>query len=296
VKRNQSAIGKVSDAWIQIEVCADKSRWDVISNRLFEMGAEGVEERVNSLVASFPQRKWEEGKSAWEQYLKDTATDLGEISYRLVEIPSEDWKNKWKEFYKPGPIGERFFLIPIWKKGLLIPDSRIPLWVDPGQAFGTGWHESTQLCIEHLEKILKGPSGTDAIRCVDVGTGTGILSVCAYHLGVRKITAIDVDSEAVSVANENFILNRCEGIDVSDLPIAQLEGSHELVLANILLETHLELLPHYVRLLSKNGDLVLSGLLEEQRKEIGEAIKKNGLQVESEATKGEWLAMRLKFK
>ncbi|MCB0419278.1 MAG: 50S ribosomal protein L11 methyltransferase, partial [Bdellovibrionales bacterium] len=202
-------------------------------------------------------------------------------------VVREEWAEKWKEFFQPQALGEQFFLIPKWRRQEGLAADRIPIVLDPGMAFGTGLHESTRLCVELLETVV---NAAEPPRVLDAGTGSGILAIVAYKLGARAITAVDVDPVAVEVAKENCAENNCPGIDFKVCSADHVTGEFDIIVANILLEAHLQSLRAYRERLRTGGKLILSGLLVSQRETIRAALLANGFLTVTFLEQGEWLS------
>jgi len=271
---------------------------EAIVNRLFELGAEGVDESQAAVSGEIVGFFDEKAMSTVPGELKEYLNSLGElfpespsIELRINTLPDENWSEKYKEFFEPQPMGSRFYLLPVWRRDAPVPERRIPLLMEPGQAFGTGLHPTTQLCVGLIERALKAHPRPEKVRMLDVGTGTGILSVVAAKLGVTSITATDIDPLAVEASKDNFVLNSCADIEVSDTPITKLSGPFDLIVSNILLETHKELWPSYARLLRPGGQIILSGLLTQQKEDIDRLVQEDGFLLELAESRQEWLAL-----
>ena len=163
--------------------------------------------------------------------------------------------------------------------------------MEPKQAFGTGLHPSTQLSVELLEDVVPRMNQRQG-SCLDVGTGSGILAIVASKLGVSHIVVMDKDPVALSVAEENFILNGCPGIRVWKKPWVHL-GVFNLVVSNITSDTHVELLPMYQKVLVSGGKLILSGVLDSEKEGLVQKVKERGFHFEYSAKKEEWVALVL---
>ena len=206
------------------------------------------------------------------------------ISRKIVE--ECDWTEQWRKSYTSFPIGNDFFIIPSWVNAPC-PDDRLPIRIDPGQAFGTGTHETTQLTIEALERWVE-PDQT----VLDVGTGSGILALASRLLGAQRVIACDIDAVAMHVATTNIerndqedILAFCGSVDCVH------DGSVDLLLANLNAELIIELFSEFIRIVQPHGLAIFSGILNEQREEIIEAIKHHHFRIHEEITRGEWLVM-----
>jgi ribosomal protein L11 methyltransferase len=219
---------------------------------------------------------------------------LPEIQYRTVQ--QTDWSESWKQHYQPIAIGKRLMVIPAWLES---PEpSRIAVRIDPGMAFGTGTHPTTQLCLELLEghfQHLDIPAG----QVIDVGCGSGILSVAALKLGAGQALAVDIDEEAISASVENAQLNGVEaGLEVGLGSVGEIrQGKFSIrkapmVLANILAPVIIRLLDEGLgALLIPQGSLILSGILAEQAGDVEAALGKHGLRVVIRRQIGDWVAL-----
>ena len=201
----------------------------------------------------------------------------------------EDCTREWRKAYTSLSIGDRFQVVPSWEKGEGIESGRIVLDIDPGLAFGTGAHETTQLVLESLENF---EIGTGAL--VDLGTGSGILTIAAAKLGFAVEAACDVDADALHVARENLHRN---GVGVP-LFVGSIDalctGCAHLVLANLTCDVIRSLLGEIRRILVPGGVAVLSGILDSQRDALKAPIRVEGFQIQSELQRGEWIAMKVR--
>jgi len=208
-------------------------------------------------------------------------------------VQEQDWSQTWKQHYRPIPIGKRLVVVPAWLES---PDpGRIAIRMDPGMAFGTGTHPTTQLCLELLEAYLP----EDAAAVIDVGCGSGILAVAALKLGVRAALGVDIDPEAVQAAQANAELNGvAERLEVKLGSAAEISGGNTslkkapLVLANILAPVIIRLLDDGLAdLLDPGGVLVLSGILDEQAGEVEGALEAHGLVFLERRQIADWVAI-----
>ena len=230
------------------------------------------------------------------QRLEEALWHLGSIQplpeALFTPIADQNWMEAWKEHYKPIPVGEKLIIVPAWLES---PDAtRIPIRIDPGMAFGTGTHPTTQLCLELLEKYIQ--PGMDVI---DVGCGSGILSIGALKLGAGRALAVDIDQAAVDATRENADANAINsGLLVSLGSLDELlSGKFEfqqapLVLANILASILIRLIEDGIgKLVSRNGLLILSGILEEQVENIVQVSAKHGFKLLEKRQIGDWVAL-----
>lgn len=205
----------------------------------------------------------------------------------------EDWNENWRKGFSSFPIGRGIEVVPSWDEPS--PDSgRRVLSIDPGLAFGTGTHETTQLVLECLEDRVDTGEVRAATTVVDVGTGSAILAIAAAKLGFPRVRACDIDPDAVHVARKNAEKN---GVD---LPLwigsaaSVRAGTADLVLANITAATIVELLPDLVRLLAPGGSMILSGILDVQETLVRDAIGAAGLEAVERRGRGEWIALGIR--
>ncbi len=219
-------------------------------------------------------------------------------SYRSVQ--ERDWAEAWKQHYSPILIGERLVIVPAWLENPA--PHRVAVTLDPGMAFGTGTHPSTQLCLEWLESLLSTPKPPELSpyrTLIDVGCGSGILSIAAVKLGIPKVLAVDIDAIAVRSCAENAQANGVrESIQIGLGSVAQIRQGEfslrqaDIVVANILAPVILELFEQGLGdLVSPTGAMILSGILSDQRGEIEAALKKNGFGKVFQRQQGDWVAL-----
>jgi ribosomal protein L11 methyltransferase len=196
-----------------------------------------------------------------------------------------DWLKKWRETLAPFPVGAHFFVIPDSSKLISAPVNRLPIYLEPGMAFGTGSHETTQLCLESLETELLPGS-----LCFDVGTGSGILAIAAAKLGARKIVACDPDPIAIQIAKVNSSRNRCASRIKWVLGEAKDIGKSkcDILVANLTFEIIEQELFDFESKLKKGATLILSGLLKSQADTINQLIKSTRLVSKARIDRGEW--------
>ena len=258
--------------------------------QLWELGATGLEERDHTtlvrppadghvlVVASFPDDA--AARHAWSELRVDYESDL---SY----VPHEDWATEWRRGFGAQRIGKRLLLHPSWETVEATPKD-VVLTVDPENAFGSGDHETTRLVLRVLEARLSGGE-----RILDVGCGSGILSIAALRLGAEAAIAIDIEEAAVAVTRRNAALNAVSaGIDVSTQPLAEIGGSYDIVLANIEKRVLVQMSDDLRARVAPGGLLVLSGILRGERDEILAAY--SAMELEASLEEGEWLAFVLR--
>ncbi|MDO5016480.1 MAG: 50S ribosomal protein L11 methyltransferase [Eubacteriales bacterium] len=212
-------------------------------------------------------------------------------------VKEEDWANNWKSYYEPLALSPRLTVCPSW---IDYPDARpeeIVIRIDPGQAFGTGYHESTEISAFFLDQLQKHkPDFTTQARALDLGTGSGILAIFMARLGVPEIEAIDIDPQAVATAKENFSFN---GLDWSDQPqagtlsvytgeLADTRGEFDLIVANLIASLHLDLAAAYREKLRPEGRIILSGIIDERMPAVRKKMAEVGLILEEAHYKRGW--------
>ena len=211
----------------------------------------------------------------------------------MENVEDADWENNWKQFYKPMEIGERLLVVPEWEQAQ--EDGRVKLVLNPGLTFGTGSHATTRLCLTALEKHITGGQ-----TVLDLGCGSGILSIAALLLGADRAVACDIDEKCMDVAYENAALNGVGrdrytvrwGDVVTDQALRQeLGGPYDVVVANIVADV-IKALASTVRPLVKEGGIFLcSGIIDTRAHEVEEALVKNGLTVTRRREKNGWVAL-----
>ena len=249
-----------------------------------EMLDEGVRVRAwlpddNELAAR--KQQLEEGLWHLSQIQPFPEPDL-----RFVE--EEPWEVSWKEHYQPLEIGQRLQILPSWMEPE--DDARIPIFLEPGMAFGTGAHTTTRHCLEALERLV-----TDGISVADLGCGSGILAITAARLGASEVVALDIDAQAVALAQENAQRNGVgDRVKVLEGSLAELRSVYEdhtfeLIVANIRASVLEDLIQSGISQdLTAGGQIVMSGILEEQLDSILEKAKSGGLQTEQVMQTGDW--------
>ena len=238
------------------------------------------------------------------QKLEESLYYLGRIqplpaaAYR--QIADQNWMEAWKQHYKPIRIGQRLVIIPAWMDS---PDpNRIAIKIDPGMAFGTGTHPTTQLCLELMEKTINDirVSNTE-FRVIDVGCGSGILSIAALKLGTKQALGVDIDAGSIENARENAAANRVG--DELMLALGTVDEIRKrqfafdrapLVLANILAPVIVRLFEAGLAdLVEENGTIILSGILQEQESRVFEAGQAKGLRMNDRKQMGDWVALSM---
>ncbi len=236
-----------------------------------------------------------DGHAQLEQYTHG----LG-FEHTVTPLSDNDWAYSWQKYYKPLTIGDRLYVVPEWERDKPVPEGRSPLYLNPGLTFGTGSHASTQLCLEGVEAhTLPGRS------VLDLGCGSGILSIAALCLGASHAVAVDIDPKAVDVAYENAALNGIgkdrytvmAGNVIADRALAArlARERYHLVLANIVADVIIPLSAQVPALLEQDGVFLCSGIIDIRADEVQAALEKNGLHVVRRREKNGWVALEARL-
>jgi ribosomal protein L11 methyltransferase len=273
---------------LSVDVPAEQAEHAVIV--LFELGAEGVEERdestlasgsapgMTTLVASFAERA-----------LAEQAAGALEDSWspRVAEIVGDAWRDEWKKHFAPFRLTATVTIVPPWQVYSPSEPSEIVLELEPGRAFGTGLHPTTALVAREMEVLAHEWAGGAVL---DVGTGSGILALVSVKLGAARARAIDIDPDAVATTLENARRNGLDRrIEADGCPLASVTGVYHLVVANIEAAVLVEMAPHLQERMGDGGFLILSGILVEQREAVKRAFAE--LELAREPVDGEWTAL-----
>lgn len=228
------------------------------------------------------------------------ATDMGNaygrLEAELSNIREEDWANNWKQYFKPIRVGQKLVIKPSWEE-LDDAQDRIILEIDPASSFGTGQHHTTRLCLELLEKSMKAG---DTI--LDLGCGSGILSIGAMLLGAESAVAVDIEENSATTAKENAVKNNipddkyttyCGNI-ITDTALAdKIDGKYNIIVANIVADVLIAMKDFFARYLADDGVLIISGIIEIRMNEVVEAVESAGFKMtESNISEG-WVAVKL---
>ena len=230
---------------------------------------------------------------------KDPQKRLGSLELTVAALPDTDWSESWKDNYPPQVIGEKLIVLPYW---LASNDTqgRLPVILDPGLTFGTGAHPSTQMVMEAMEQTVK-PGAV----CVDLGSGSGILSIAALRLGAKSAIGVDIDPKAEDIARENCGYNGFEtpaftaltGNVLTDKPLMDrlCAQRFDVVLVNIVADVIVALSPVLPRLMDENSKLICSGILDNRLDDVTVALEKAGLTVVNVRQKEQWRCVEVKL-
>ena len=312
--------------WLQIKIITNNQGIEAVSASLMNLGISGIEISDKEDFKEFLENNrkyWDYVDETLEElktadttitlYLENTAEgkktlseisdameilgtqdDYGTLEILVSEMRDEDWSENWKKYFKPIKIGEKVVIVPEWEE-YENREKRTVFKVNPGMSFGTGSHESTQMCIEELEKHLK--SGD---KILDLGCGSGILSVIGLLLGAGEAVAVDIDPMAVETAYKNLELNSLSkdiyhgfaGDVTSDKKLySQIEGKYDIVLANIVADVIIALSKTVPLFMHENSAFICSGIINERSDEVRGALENAGLIIEEVRQRGEWTAI-----
>ena len=311
--------------WSEISIHTTNEAVEPISNILHEAGASGVviedpfeltkerEDRFGEIYQLNPDDYPEEGViikaylpvnsflGETVEAIKDSINnlilyniDIGLNKVTISEVNEEEWATAWKKYYNPVKISERFTIVPTWEEYTPVSSDELIIELDPGMAFGTGTHPTTVMCIQALEKTVK--AGDEVI---DVGTGSGVLSIAAAMLGAEHIRAYDLDDVAVTQARLNAKLNKVH----SKIEIVQnnlLDGakgnSADIVVANILAEVILRFTDDAAKVTRSGGRFIASGIIQQKKEQVKDALLLAGFEIVETMMMEDWVALIAKKK
>ena len=293
---------KLRKSWLLVSLHVPEALMEAVSNFLMEQGAAGIEEdgegqEGGRLKAYFLRDgREEEVLRALRRYLKSVQAIQPEISQAKIEtvtIPEQDWGEKWKRYFKPFHVASKVVVRPPWSS-FRSRKNEVSIVINPGMAFGTGTHATTKLCIRALEKALR----KKGLSVLDVGTGSGILSILAGRMGAGEVLGVDTDEVAVEVARENVKQNQVSDlVTVRKGSIGHIRRQFDVVLANIDLRGLRRMRQALVRHLKRKGLLVLSGLLEGEGHRLRQYYMETGqLRWARSTQEGEWVCLTFQKK
>ncbi|MBP5185032.1 MAG: 50S ribosomal protein L11 methyltransferase [Lachnospiraceae bacterium] len=327
--------------WQKIDIETTSEAEDIIVAELEDMGVEGIEISDNVPISEEDRQKMfidilpelpKDDNTAHVTFYADSEkpvaetvqkvkemlsrisqfVDAGKCEVTVGETKDADWINNWKEFFKPFRVDENIVIKPSWEELTEERPGDIVIEIDPGTAFGTGSHETTRLCIQNIRKYLN-----TGATVLDVGTGSGILSVIAKKLGAGVVTGVDIDPNAVKTAEENTELNgiksdsdvtspgffenawkksenRIDYLTGNILGSAQFRdklGKYDLVVANILADVIIPLSEVVRDCMNKDGVFISSGIINTKEDEVRAALEKNGFRIACIARMGDWVSI-----
>ncbi|MBS6161874.1 MAG: 50S ribosomal protein L11 methyltransferase [Blautia sp.] len=321
--------------WKKFRIKTKTEAEDIIISTLYDIGLEGAQiednvpltamEKEQMFVDILPQMQEDDGTAYLSFFVEETeegalllngeskkeeeilATvkeeldslrdflDIGEGSIAVDETEDIDWINNWKQYFKQFYVDD-ILIIPSWEEVKEEDKDRMIIHIDPGTAFGTGMHETTQLCIRQLKKYV-----TEDTEMLDVGTGSGILSIVALKLGAKHAVGTDLDPCAVPAVEENKEVNEIPVQDfdmmigniIDDKEVQDAVGyeKYDIVAANILADVLVPLTPVIVNQMKKGGIYITSGIIDQKEETVVKAVKDAGLEVLEVTYQGEWVSV-----
>jgi ribosomal protein L11 methyltransferase len=272
---------------------APEEELELVAADLFDQGALGVElqDHATQAMPGTPALPDGRGRAvAHFEHRLEALEAAQAFGGEVVEIAEQDWSVSWRAHHKPMRVGPRSWVHPPWEKPRSLA-GEVEIAIDPGMAFGTGSHPTTSLCLERTDELLLEKPGADLL---DVGTGSGVIALLARRLGARRVVGTENDAVALKAAAKGAELNGIAGVEwllVEDP--AEVPGTFEIVIANILLNTLVELAPAIAAKVAPGGRLVLSGLLSHQGDDAERAYTAQGLRAVARREREGWLRVEL---
>lgn len=311
--------------WRKLSLNTTTEAVDLVSNMLYDLGVEGIEiedkvsitpeEKKQMFIDYLPELGPDDGKAILSFYIEDKEytrelmnqiitgleelaehVDIGDGTIEMSHTQDEDWINNWKEFFKPFRVDESIVIKPTWEEYDQVDEQELVIEIDPGTAFGTGSHETTKLCILGLKKHMIQDS-----KVLDVGCGSGILSILALKLGAKSVLGTDIDPNAITATCQNAEVNNIvsdtltvmSGNIIEDEILQEKVGyeEYDMVVANILADVIIPLSGVVKKHLKPGGLFITSGIIHTKRKEVEESILANGFQIVEIKAIGEWVSI-----
>ena len=310
--------------WNKFRLKTTTEAEDIVSSMLADLGIEGVEiedkipltesDKEQMFVDILPEIEPDDGVAYLSFYLEEEAdteavlanvkkeleemsayVNVGECTIEESETEDVDWVNNWKKYFHPLEVGEKILIKPEWEE-LKDNTDRIVFNINPGMSFGTGGHYTTQLCIETLEKYIK-----PGVKVLDLGCGSGILSIISLLLGADSAFAIDIDPNAVDIAYQNAGMN---DVDISKYTVKAgdiitntelqneiAQNEYDVVVANIVADVIIALAPKAREYMKKGGVFITSGIIEDRVDDVKAALEKCGFEIDSIKQRKDWVSI-----
>lgn len=305
--------------WSELSIHTTNDAVEAISNILHEAGASGVviedsdelareRENVFGEIYSLNPDDFPVDGVRVKAYLAETSflletveeiklainnlqkfnIDIGHNVVTVQEVDEEDWATAWKKYYHPVKISNRFTIVPTWEDYERVNTDELIIELDPGMAFGTGTHPTTVMCLQALEKTVQPDSSI-----IDVGTGSGVLSIGAAKLGASKIHALDLDEVAVKSAIENITLNKVEDIVrvTHGNLLDNVNEQVDIVVANILAEIIMTFTEDAFSIVKDGGLFITSGIIATKKEDVRESLQQAGFEIEEVMMMEDWVTI-----
>lgn len=310
--------------WNKVRLKTTTEAEDIVSSMLMDLGVQGVQiedkipltplDKERMFVDILPETDVDDGVAYISFYLEEEGkveqvlskareelkemsayVDVGECTFEESQTEDLDWINNWKQYFHQFYVDD-ILIIPSWEDVKPEDNGKMIIHIDPGTAFGTGMHETTQLCIRQLRKFVTGQT-----KVLDVGCGSGILGMLALKFGAKHSVGTDLDSCAIDATRENMEVNGISesqyevmiGNIINDRNIQDKVGyeKYDIVVANILADVLVELTPVIVGQMKKGGIYITSGIIDDKEQTVVEAVKQAGLEVLEVTYQGEWVSV-----
>ena len=292
-------MGGKQPEWTEVSLFTPAEAAEVAADFIYQLTGSGVELRdwgppggpvevVGYLPLGAELQSYRRSLEQLKERLKKDYPDQ-EIRLSFKNLPQEDWSINWKRYFHPQEVVPGLVVGPSWEKPEL-KEGQKAILIDPGQAFGTGQHASTILCLKRIERLARRSELPG--RVLDVGCGTGILGFAALLMGAQSVLGLDLDPEAVKAARINAEVNGlADRFEASLTPLKDIQESFPLILANLTAGEALPLLDDLVRCLESGGELVISGLLNEQAEQIQASLEEAGLSLVEQGSMTGWVSL-----
>lgn len=320
--------------WLQVTIYTTTAGIEPVSGRLYQLGITGLEIEDESDFLDFLEnnkqywdyvddelRQEKSGETCVKAYVSDNASghemlieikntlrelkeydkdgEFGRLEISLGNLTEEDWANNWKKYFHVMPIGEKILIKPEWEE-LTEPTDRIVFNINPGMTFGTGSHYTTQLCIESLEKVI-----AEDTEMLDLGCGSGILSVISLMLGAKSASAVDIDPNCVHIAYENAQRNNVDkdkyrvlaGNILEDEKLKNQIGDkkYDVVVANIVADVIIAFAPVVTEFIKKGGTFITSGIIIDRADEVKSVLEENGFKNLVMTQRKDWVSIKCEY-
>ena len=304
---------EIKEKWIEIVISTPEELSESLSNFMIELDTQGTvqeepeqssfndsvapkarEELKAYLPFGFEAEKKISSLEAYIESLHEIFPDLEKPAFVTYTIVDPDWGEQWKKYFKPLRVSKNIVIKPTWER-YATGGRDIVIDIDPGMAFGTGQHPSTQLCIVAIEEIIMKDRSFGKWNVLDVGTGTGILAICCAKLGSESVVAIDIDEKSIEIASKNVVINSVEGkIELINNSVLTYKGKFNLIAANLTAKTLIQLKPHIMKMTVPGGYVVASGIIDQDTKAIEKHFVTRDVTIHGIKNEQEWFCYTFK--